>query len=238
VPIPGTVYLLATTLRAGTQNTYTVPGLRLALFGLGVVIELTIPMLAERQQATNWHRHHIIERYGLLNIIVLGETLLAASMAVQHSLSEHVEPEVIRIAITALVILFSMWWLYFSREDHLAENSRRLAFIWGYGHQLVFLGGAAVGAGIAVQVDIATQHAAVGAYAGHWAVALPVALYVTGLWLVRDRVILRYRAHWLLPLMALVIAVSPLALGSEAVAVVLVLTVWLRNRYLSNARSE
>lgn len=200
------------------------------LFGLGVLIEISVPLLAERQQATNWHRHHVMERYGLLNIIVLGETLLAASMAIKHGAGDHLEPAVIRIAVTALVIMFGLWWLYFSREDHLANDSRRCAFVWGYGHLLIFLGGAAVGAGIAVQVDIATQHASVPAQVGHWAVSLPVALYVFGLWLVRDRVIWPSGTHWLLPLMAALIALTPLMLGSEAVAALLVLTVWWRNR--------
>ena len=206
-----------------------------ALFALGVVIELCVPVFAERQRATPWHRHHMMERYGLLNIIVLGETLLAASIAVRHSVGEHAAPAIIQIAITALVILFSLWWLYFSREDHLADDNRRHAFYWGYGHLLIFLGGAAVGAGIAVQVDIATHHASVEATTGHWAVALPAALYVFGLWLVRDRVILRAKPHWLLPVMALLIAATPLAFGSETVAVLLVLTVWWRNRHLSVA---
>lgn len=207
-----------------------------SLFALGVVIELCVPMLAERQQATPWHRHHIIERYGLLNIIVLGETLLAATMALQHSMAEHVETGAIRIAVTALVILFSLWWLYFSREDHLSDDSPQRAFSWGYGHLLVFLGGTAVGAGVAVQVDIATHHASVAEQVGHWAVALPVAMYLAGIWFVRDRSITHFCAHWLLPFMALVIAVSPLWLGSEVVAIMLVVTVWWRNRYLADAR--
>ena len=49
-----------------------------ALFLLGVVLELAVPVWAERRETTPWHRHHIVERYGLMNIIVLGETLLAA----------------------------------------------------------------------------------------------------------------------------------------------------------------
>ncbi len=207
----------------------------LVLFGLGVLLELSVPVVAERQQATSWHRHHIMERYGLLNIIVLGETLLAGSMAIKHSIGEHAELAVIRIAITALVILFSLWWLYFSRDDHLANDSRQRAFTWGYGHLLVFLGGAAVGAGVAVQVDIATHHAAVAPQLGHWAVALPAALYLVGLWFVRDRWIEPFHRHWLLPVIAVAIALSPLVASSELVAVLLVSTAWWRNRSLRKA---
>ncbi|MDZ7901776.1 MAG: low temperature requirement protein A [Rheinheimera sp.] len=56
----------------------------LLLFGLGAAFELAVPALAERKGVTPWHRHHMMERYGLLNLIVLGETLLAGSMAIGH----------------------------------------------------------------------------------------------------------------------------------------------------------
>ena len=36
---------------------------------------------------TTWHPHHIAERYGLLTLIVLGESILAATGAVQSALA-------------------------------------------------------------------------------------------------------------------------------------------------------
>ncbi len=54
------------------------------LFSLGVILELAVPALAERQGNTSWHRHHIIERYGLLTIIVLGETFLSSATALEQ----------------------------------------------------------------------------------------------------------------------------------------------------------
>lgn len=51
-----------------------------------VVVELTAPIVAERRSdGTPWHVHHIVERYGLLAIIALGEGIagtLAALTAV------------------------------------------------------------------------------------------------------------------------------------------------------------
>ena len=37
---------------------------------------------------TNWHPHHIAERYGLFTIIVLGECVLAGATAVQATIDE------------------------------------------------------------------------------------------------------------------------------------------------------
>ena len=46
-----------------------------------------VPVWAERVAPTTWHPHHIAERYGLLTLIVLGESILAATGAVQAALS-------------------------------------------------------------------------------------------------------------------------------------------------------
>src|SRR4051812_13567799 len=42
-----------------------------ALFVVLVVLELAVPRWAERVGPTNWHPHHIAERYGLFTIILL-----------------------------------------------------------------------------------------------------------------------------------------------------------------------
>ena len=58
-------------------------------FGLLVGLELLVPVLAERRGATPWHPGHIVERYGLMTIIVLGEVLLSTSGAIAAALDEH-----------------------------------------------------------------------------------------------------------------------------------------------------
>ncbi len=77
-----------------------------ALFAFGVVLELTVPVLAERKSTTPWHRHHIIERYGLLTLIVLGETLLSSVMSLQQVAGGAINVAFIHIALSALVIVF------------------------------------------------------------------------------------------------------------------------------------
>ena len=49
-------------------------------------LELLVPVWAERARMTTWHPHHIAERYGLFTLIVLGESILAATMAIQAAL--------------------------------------------------------------------------------------------------------------------------------------------------------
>ena len=52
----------------------------LAMFVALVAMELSVPLWAERKRPTSWHPHHIAERHGLFAIILLGESVLAASI--------------------------------------------------------------------------------------------------------------------------------------------------------------
>ena len=54
-------------------------------FVLLVIAEIAVPWLTERQGMTPWHPHHIAERYGLFTIIVLGESVTAASVAMSNT---------------------------------------------------------------------------------------------------------------------------------------------------------
>jgi low temperature requirement protein LtrA len=164
------------------------PGLWLPGFVIFAALELAVPAWAERGARTTWHPHHIAERYGLMTIIVLGESILAATLAVQSALASGERlASLLPIIIGGLLIVYSLWWFYFDRPMHDLLISLRRAFIWGYGHYVVFAAAAAVGAGLAVAVDAATNHAKIGAVAAGWAVAIPVAIFLFSLWVLHDR---------------------------------------------------
>jgi len=205
------------------------PAVFYVAFAVGAILELSVPLLAERKASTPWHRHHMIERYGLLNIIVLGEILLSGSIAINKAFSGHFEIALVHTVLVAMVTVFSLWWLYFSREEHLKGQDLSSAFSWGYGHLLIYLSGAAVGAGFAVLVDIITDHAKVPLIVGDYAVAVPVALYLAGLWLVRDRVVLQGAGRFVLPAFAVVVLLVPLVLALEGIALAMVLCVIVRS---------
>lgn len=148
-----------------------------------VVVELAIPAWAERAEPTSWHPHHVAERYGLMTIIVLGESILAATVAIRAALGAGEAPaDLAPLIVGGLLIVFSLWWLYFYRPVHGLLTTLRRAFVWGYGHYFVFASAAAVGAGLAIGVDQATGHAGIGPRAAGAAVAVPVAIYLACLW--------------------------------------------------------
>ena len=148
-----------------------------------VIVELAVPIWAESAAPTSWHREHIVERYGLFTIIVLGESILASSIAIQSVMGEvSTEIDLILIIVGGLLTVFSMWWLYFARPSHDLLTSVRRAFTWGYGHYFVWAAAAAVGAGLAIAIDHATGLGQIGDFGAGAAVAVPAALYVLALW--------------------------------------------------------
>lgn len=151
-------------------------------------LEMCVPAFAEKDHPTSWHPHHIAERYGLFTIIVLGETIAAATVAVKSGIDENdALGEVLPIAAGGLLIVFAAWWIYFVVPIHGHLRSNRQAFLWGYGHYLVFASAAAIGAGLEVAVEQAVGKAHISTQAASAAVTLPTALYLLTVWLLHSR---------------------------------------------------
>ncbi|WP_328520235.1 low temperature requirement protein A [Kribbella sp. NBC_00359] len=161
-----------------------------AVFVVLAILELCVPLWAERPRSTTWHPHHIAERYGLFTIILLGEAVLASSNAVRRAVEETVgSADLILVAACGLVILFALWWLYFLHPAGPRLASRRhRSYRWGYGHYGIFAALAALGAGLEVSVEQTGHELHLSPTAASYAVAIPIATFVGLLWAV-DRVI-------------------------------------------------
>ncbi|MFD9292785.1 low temperature requirement protein A [Streptomyces sp. NPDC060030] len=164
----------------------------LASFAVLAAAELAVPVWAERTAGTTWHPHHIAERYGLFTLIVLGESITAAVLAIRGALDTGAELKtVLVISLGGLLSVFALWWLYFAQDAprHLATLTT--AMLWGYGHYIVFASAAAVGAGLAVNLAHATGH---GSLTDHQAAAsytVPIALFIVLVRLLHRRASLR-----------------------------------------------
>jgi low temperature requirement protein LtrA len=149
--------------------------------GLAVAVgELLVPIWAERARVTTFHPEHITERFGLFTMIVLGEAVLAATIAVQTAADSPggTDVDLLVLAASGLLLVLSLWWLYFDRTTQRMLGSMRTAIIWGYGHYLVFASTAAIGSGLAVDVDALNGHAQVTHLQQALAVGLPLAVWI------------------------------------------------------------
>ncbi|MYT72714.1 MULTISPECIES: low temperature requirement protein A [unclassified Streptomyces] len=152
------------------------------------VLEMCVPVFAERDRQTSWHAHHIAERYGLFTIIVIGETIAAATVAVKSGIQEHdALGELLPIAAGGLLIVFAAWWIYFAVPIHDRLHDNRQAFVWGYGHYLIFASAAAIGAGIEVAVEQAVGEAHLSRTAASAAVTVPCAVFLVMVWALHAR---------------------------------------------------
>jgi low temperature requirement protein LtrA len=99
------------------------------------------------------------------------------------------------VVVGGLLIVFSMWWLYFDMPaGQVVEQARQAfadrltgAFAWGYGHYFVFAGAAAAGAGLAVAVNQATHHSELTDLEAGFAITVPVATYLVAVWALHAR---------------------------------------------------
>ena len=156
-----------------------------------VAVEMAVPYWAESAGRTPWHPGHIAERYGLFTLIVLGESVLSATVGVQVALdSTSTFGDLAPVVVGGLLIVFFMWWMYFdmpgeqvvARARDAFTESLRGPFVWGYGHYLVFTSAAAAGAGLAVAVDQATHHSKLTDVQAGFAITVPVTVFLLTVW--------------------------------------------------------
>ncbi|CAM5698422.1 low temperature requirement protein A [Streptomyces canus] len=160
----------------------------IASFAVLAAGELAVPVWAERAAGTTWHPHHIAERYGLFTLIVLGESITAAALAVRTALDTRAEVgSVLLIALGGILTVFALWWLYFAQDAPRRLRTQNTAMLWGYGHYAVFASAAAVGAGLAVNIAHLTAHGTLTDVQAAATYTVPVAVFIACVWLLHRR---------------------------------------------------
>jgi low temperature requirement protein LtrA len=156
---------------------------RVPVFLVWFAADIATPWIAGWDARMGGHKGHIVERYGLFTIIVLGESIAAATVAVGQAVeAQAASLPLLALAAGGLVIVFSLWWIYFEFSTGRAPGlGRSSQFIWGYGHYFVFAAIAAIGAGLALSVEWITdqEHVALSARGVALTVGVSVAALLT-----------------------------------------------------------
>jgi len=236
-----TIVQLAWVAMLATPESWLLP-----LFIFLAVCELAVPMWAESAGRTTWHAHHIVERYGLFTIIVLGESVLSATIAVQAVLdADGTVTDLATVILGGLLIVYSMWWIYFALPaERMVDRARRdfeddhagAVFAWGYGHYVILAAIAAAGAGIAAAIDQVGDHSTLTDVEAAFVLTIPVAVYLVAVW------VLHYRDKdpgpmrtWIPPVAAVVVLVmsftpEPALLTGLVLAALVACSVALKER--------
>lgn len=106
---------------------------------LGIFADILLPLLARKKVLSHLpvHHPHLLERYGLATIILLGELILVIVNGLREG---HVGVEYMIAAVLGFATTVSIWWHYFESSEHIAEEDRKSSgqsII--YGHLLTFL---------------------------------------------------------------------------------------------------
>ena len=112
---------------------------RYAVFYLGIAFDLVafIVFLARRLQQIPVHTEHLIERVGLLTIIMLGESVLSLSSGLANI---SWTAERMLTAATGFVMISSIWWVYFDSFHLLTRQKLTTGHSVLYSHLFVFIG--------------------------------------------------------------------------------------------------
>ena len=122
------------------------------LWGCALAIELSVPFFTWRQiRNAPIHPRHIPERFGLLTLIVLGESVLAVVLGI--SKVSWVAGSALA-ATAGFLAAASIWWIYFDFLDETAIGGRGLlsGLTFTYMHFFVVAGLAALGAGVKLAI--------------------------------------------------------------------------------------
>jgi low temperature requirement protein LtrA len=113
--------------------------LRYVVFYLGILFDLLafISFVRRRLQVIPAHTEHLIERVGLLTIIILGESVSSLSIGLAN-ISWTVER--LLTAATGFVMISSIWWVYFDSVQLLSKQKLTTGHSVLYSHFFVFIG--------------------------------------------------------------------------------------------------
>lgn len=195
----------------------------LGAFLVLLLIEISGPVLAERRGGgTPWHPHHIAERYSLLAIITLGESVIGTVATLGAVVSEQGWTlEAALVVFSGIGLTFGLWWTYFLLPSGpLLARQRHKSFEWGYGHIAVFASLAAVGAGIHLMGMFIEHESSLDRLATLATVAVPVATYLLSIHVLYGRLAGHHRiqtAGLAVSAAALVVAFVAVLLGAPVV---------------------
>src|SRR3984893_14790743 len=151
------------------------------LGGILVLIEMTGPVLAERQAGGSpWHAHHIAERHSLFAIIALGEGVVGTVAALSAVVDRQGWTlDAVLVGIAGMGLTFGMWWVYYLvPSGDMLRRHRDRAPVWGYVQMLIVTSIVATGAGLRVAADFIEGRATITAVVLGLAVDVPVVIFL------------------------------------------------------------
>jgi low temperature requirement protein LtrA len=130
---------------------------RYVLWGVALVIELSAPWVGRRQIVkAPVHTSHLVERFGLFTLIVLGESVVRVAQGAADV--DDWTTATLAAAGGGFLLVAGLWWLYFDRLDEGTVRSVLRGLVWNYTHLPLLAG--------LVSVAVGTEYAILDAAGG------------------------------------------------------------------------
>jgi len=115
------------------------PPFRYIVLYLGIGIEIITPLLSRSAlKAIPVKSHHLPERYGLLTIILLGESII---MLATNLSATPLSVSVGAATIAGFILIATLWWFYFDlMENHTLGKELGTGQRILYGHLFIYVG--------------------------------------------------------------------------------------------------
>ena len=207
---------------------------RYVLWAAGILAEATAPLLATRLgDKTPLHMEHLPERFALLVILVLGESIASIATGVHDA---HWAVGSVIDGAVAFTAVAALWWIYFDLggavgKRELIEDSEEddeetgVADAYIYGHLPVVVGLAIAAVGIE-QFVVHPEEGLTGT--ARWALHGGITLYLIGVAVVMMGTSGRWRSAWPWPVVMIpVVGLLGFATGLKPVYAVALVTVVL-----------
>ncbi|SDO77613.1 Low temperature requirement protein LtrA [Paenibacillus sp. yr247] len=120
---------------------------RYSILYAGIAVDIILPLIGRRFMVkTPIHTHHLLERFALFTLILLGELVVSTLAVLQSSDGTW---QSILFAFQAFILVIAMWWQYFENIEKKVDKAMQTAgqtII--YVHLLIYLSMSTIAASI------------------------------------------------------------------------------------------
>lgn len=108
------------------------------VFYAGIVFDMTaLVLLRRRLHVVPAHTPHLVERVGLLTIIMLGESVISITAALTGITWN---PSNVMAAVSGFVMVSAIWWIYYDSFHLLEDRKLTTGYSIIYSHFFLFVG--------------------------------------------------------------------------------------------------
>lgn len=112
--------------------------LRYSILYAGIIIDMMVPIIGRRRlYLSPVNMGHLLERFGLLTIIVLGEAIISILAVLEPQDGDF---NSITFSILSFILIIAIWWQYFDNvEKKVDKESKGTGQMILYGHLFIWM---------------------------------------------------------------------------------------------------